>query len=83
MCSESIFKKIIELYEKGKTEILYKALEFSLQFWLDHIEGETTKEKLENLDQALNSSEHFHAVRTEFESFSIDLNKSKVIKDNE
>lgn len=79
----SIFKKIIELYEKGKTEILYKALEFSLQFWLDHIEGETTKEKLENLDQALNSSEHFHAVRTEFESFSIDLNKSKVIKDNE
>lgn len=77
----SIFKKIIELYEKGNTDILYKSLEFSLQFWLKNIEGETTKEKLENLDSALSSSQHFYEVRNEFETFNINLNVSKVIKE--
>jgi AIPR protein len=79
----SVFKKIIELYEKGQTDILYKALQFSLKFWLENIEGKTTNEKLESLNELLVSSQHFFRLRNDFDTFQIDLNQFFIFKEGD
>ena len=76
----NIYTKIIDLYEKGKTDILEKALEFSLKFWMEHLEGNTEEEKLQFLEKALVSQQHFLKVREDWETFTIDLEVSKIIK---
>jgi hypothetical protein len=78
----SIFRKIIELYQKDKTEILYKALEISLSFWDNSIEGKTAKKRLENAEKLLVSKQHFLKVRDEIDSFKFDLDNFTILKNN-
>ncbi len=78
----SVFRKIIELYEKNQTDILLKALDFSLQFWRDYIKGETSEEKLNNLEVALTSRQHFDFVLKEIETFNLDLNNVTIIRND-
>ena len=77
----SVFKKIIELYEKNQRDVLDKALEVSLLFWMENIPGETTSEKIENLNEILVSKQHFLMVRDEWETFKMDLDNVNVVQE--
>jgi hypothetical protein len=75
----SVYRKIIELYEKDKTEILYKALEVSLSFWIDSIEGKTANRQTENVEKFLTSKQHFLQVRIAVDSYKVDLDNFTIV----
>jgi hypothetical protein len=69
----SVFKKIIELYEKGQTDILYKALEVSLHFWIESTKDESLENKYESFTP-FTPLQHFFMLRSKFEIVKIDVN---------
>lgn len=78
----SVFKKIIELYEKGKTEILYKALEVSLSVWINYLEsGAFNLNNRLTIESLLISKQYFLAVVYKLDSLKFDLDNVTIVEE--
>ena len=75
----AISRKIIELYEKNQLDVLNKALDFSLNFWLENVKGDNADEQLAHFNEMLSSRQVFLSIRDEWETFTIDLDVSIII----